>query len=164
MTSTSLTIAAVSKELASAAETAAPISHPALKHALKTTQLHAAWATRAMGNASATAQVFAMGVDSETVKEIVDMQQAVWERIWALQKTWARDWQRWVQYAEQVKGANTMSKLVEREANIAAQFTQLLSNQATDWVGLQENVDVDYSYWINEKLEEKRKVRAAVSN
>jgi hypothetical protein len=55
------------------------------------------------------------------------------------------------------RGANTMSKLVERESNIGVQFGQLLGAQLTDLVGLQENIEVDYSYWINGKLAEKRR-------
>ncbi len=68
-----------------------------------------------------------------------------------------QEWKSWIAYTDQIKGANTMSKLAEREGNIVAQVTQILSSQATDLVGLQENIDVDYSYWINQKLSDKRR-------
>jgi hypothetical protein len=84
------------------------------------------------------------------------MQQSAWQRLLTLQTKWAGDWKAWIEYSEQIKGANTMSKLAEREGNIGAQLAQLLSNQATDLVGLQENIHVDYSYWIHQKLNAKR--------
>jgi hypothetical protein len=45
-----------------------------------------------------------------------------------------------------------MSKLAEREGNIFGQAAQILCSQATDLVGLQENIAVDYGYWVSEKL------------
>ena len=157
MTSTSLTLVSSRGEAAPTRNKLLPTPHPALTHALKASVLQSDWTARALANATATAQVFSMGIDAESWQELLELQQAALQRLWTLQAGWARDWKSWIQYAEQVKGANTMSKLAEREGNIVAQFTQLLSNQATDLVGLQENVHVDYSYWITEKLNEKRK-------
>jgi len=160
MTSTSLTVTTPNKEAPATPLELVAKAHPAVAHALKAATLQTSWAARSISNASATAQIFALGIDSETWSELLQMQQAAWRRLLTMQMNWTSDWKSWIQYSEQIKGANTMSKLAERESNIGAQLTQLLSNQFTDLVGLQENIDVDYSYWINEKLNEKRKSHA----
>jgi hypothetical protein len=123
---------------------------------MKRIELRCNWAARSMKNASATAQVFAHGMDIESWHELWQMQAAAWRRMHDLQSGWMEDWKNWLQYAAEVKGANTMTKLVEREGNISAQFVQLLGNQATDLMGLQENIQIDYAFWINQKLNEIR--------
>ena len=161
MTNTSLTVAGSSREAAPAARRETPVSHPAFHHALRAVALQSDWATRAMHNASASAQVFALGIDAESADELLQMQHAAWRRLFALQSSWAQDWKNWIQYSDLIKGANTTFKFVEREGNIVAQCVQLLSKQAADLMGLQENIDVDYSFWINEKLSEKQKSLSA---
>jgi hypothetical protein len=161
MTSTSLTVSGSSREAAPAARRETPVSHPALHHALRAVALQSDWATRAMHNASASAQVFALGIDPQCADELLQMQHAAWRRLFTLQSAWAQEWKNWIQYSDLIKGANTTFKFVEREGNIVAQCVQLLSKQAADLMGLQENIDVDYCYWINEKLNEKRKSLSA---
>ena len=129
---------------------------PMLDHAIKAGALQRNSAARAVGNAASTAQLFAQGLEPETLAELVQMQQAAWRRLLTLQESWLAGWTAWLRYADQLKGANTMAKLVERECNIGAQFTQLIGGQATDLVALQENIEVDYFYWVNEKLEARR--------
>ncbi len=141
-----------------------PAPHPVLHHMLKAGTLRGNWATRSFSNARATAELFAHGIDIETLEELSDLQQAAWQRLWALQSGWLQGWKSWLRYADQIKGANTMAKLVERDGNITAQFTQLLGNQVTDLVGLAENIQVDYAYWINEKLNARRKSEAAAGS
>jgi predicted phage tail protein len=51
----------------------------------------------------------------------------------------------------QLRQANTMSKLVEKQCNLMAQFGQLMTSQATNFVALLENIDVDYGYWASQK-------------
>ena len=144
-----------------AAASAAPRTHvPMLDHAVKAQALQRNSATRAMGNLAASAQLFAHGVDPDTLGELLQMQQAAWRRLLTLQEGWLEGWTAWLRYSDQIAGANTMSKLVERECNIGAQLGQLLSGQATDLVALQENIEVDYFYWVNEKLKEKRRAFA----
>ena len=155
MTSTSLTIAAPSKDAATEARMAN--AHPVLHHAERATALQREWAVRAMANANASAQLFALGIDLDSWQDLLLMQQAAWRRLMMLQNGWTQAWRTWVVYSDQIRGANTMSKLVEREGNIVAQFVSLMTSQATDWVGLQENIHVGYSYWVSEKLSEKRK-------
>ena len=157
MTSASLAIAIPHGRMESPLQGLPPNANPVLHRTMRAAALRFDWAARAMGNASATAQVFALGIDAESMEELLQMQQAAWRRLLDLQSGWMEEWKSWIAYADQIKGANTMSKLAERENNIVAQLTQILGNQATDLVGLQENIHVDYSYWINQKLSEKRK-------
>ena len=164
MTSTSLTVAGSNREAKPAARRETPVPHPAFHHALKAVALQSDWATRAMHNASASAQVFALGIDAESAEELLQMQQAAWQRLFTLQSSWAQDWKNWIQYSDLIKGANTTFKFVEREGNIVAQCVQMLSKQAADLMGLQENIDVDYSFWISEKLSEKQKSLSASEN
>ncbi|MDB5481386.1 MAG: hypothetical protein JWO83_2439 [Caulobacteraceae bacterium] len=142
---------------AAAAASLAAKTHPALAHAVKAGTLQTDRAARALGDARATAEVFAGGVDPADWQELLQMQDAAWRRLYALQDGWLKGWAQWMQYAGQIRGANTLSKLVERESNIGVQFSQLLSAQFTDLVGLQENIEVGYSYWINGRLAEKRR-------
>jgi hypothetical protein len=156
MTSTSLTVTPPKTNAALTVEPTPPKPHAAMAHAMKATALQSSWAARSLKNASATAELFAMGMDAESWHELVQIQQSAWQRLLTLQTKWAGDWKGWIEYSEQIKGANTMSKLAEREGNIGAQLAQLLSNQAADLVGLQENIHVDYSYWVHQKLRAKR--------
>jgi hypothetical protein len=158
MTNTSLTVAGSSGEATPAALSQTSIAHPAFHHALRAVALQSDWATRALHSASASAQVFAQGIDAESAEELLEMQHAAWVRLLTLQRDWVLDWNKWIQYSALIKGANTSFKFVEREGNIVAQWVQLVSKHAADLIGLQENIDVGYSYWISEKLSEKRKI------
>ncbi len=161
MTSASLTVAAPRGEAAPAPRPLMTNTLPVLHHAERAAALQRDWAVRAMANANASAQVFALGIDAYSWEDLLFMQQAAWRRLFALQDGWMQAWKSWVRYSDQIRGANTMSKLAEREGNIMAQFVSLISSQATDWIGLQENIHEDYSYWINQKLSEKRKSLSA---
>jgi hypothetical protein len=152
-----------SASAAAAAAALAARNHPVLAHAVKAGTLQADRVTRALGDARAAAEVFALGGDPDAWQELMQMQDAAWKRLRTLQSAWVKDWTQWLQYAGLIRGANTMSKLVERESNIGVQFTQLLGAQFTDLIGLQENVEVGYSYWINQKANQKRQPAAASS-
>jgi len=130
---------------------------PAINHAEKARALTANWAARATGNAAATAQLAGLGLDAQDWMDLLDLQLAAWQRLGALQQGWVESYKTWMKYAGQVKGANTISKLVERECNIGAQLTQLIGSQITDLVTLEENFEIDFSYWVAQALAEKRK-------
>jgi hypothetical protein len=121
-------------------------------HTLKGFNLLSSWAARSASNQIATAKLLASGIDAQTWNELLQMQEAVWRRQWQLSEDWIRGWTAWTQEFAQIKGANTMSKLVEQEFNMVARLGQLLSDQATDLVALRENIEVDYAYWVNEKV------------
>jgi hypothetical protein len=71
----------------------------------------------------------------------------------ALQQSWADGWFKWLRYAADLGGANTLSKFAEREYNIAAQAVQLVGAQSEGLLGLVENVEIGYLYWIRRKLQ-----------
>jgi hypothetical protein len=128
-------------------------AHAALPvHARKALALISSWAARAAGNRIATAELLTLRMDPETWGELWQIQQAAWQR----QQQWQNDlWQgllAWTRECAEIKGANTMSKLVEQEFNLAGQLGDLMRDQATGLVALMENVQVDYAYWVNQKL------------
>lgn len=126
-----------------------------LEDATTPAQLHADRATRAMGFALGAVQLAAKGPSADLISEFSALQWSVFERIQSLGERWSRDWQHWFRYATHWRGANTMSKLAEREANIVSQMTQLLGSQMSDLVNLQENIEINYAYWLSQKLEHK---------
>ena len=82
-------------------------THPILHHAHRALALQNHSVARAMGSASETVQLFASGLNSESWQELLQLQQAVWQRLFTLQKGWVRDWKDWVLYFDQIKGAPT---------------------------------------------------------
>lgn len=136
----------------------APRTHlPWVDHALKAQAIQKDRAARATANLAATLQLLSAGLDADALEELALLQQSVWSRLTALRTGWMQDWMGWMRYADQIKSANTMSKLFEMEANIFARATQILGGQITSLVALQENLEVDYSYLINEILAARRK-------
>jgi hypothetical protein len=121
-------------------------------HFDKMRQIQSNWLARAIRNGAAAAQLWGRGLDARNLDELYGMNQASWQRLRDLQTGWAADWTAWLDYASTLKGANTTSKLVEREGNILAQAVAQINAQATDLAGLLENIDVGYSYWLQETL------------
>ena len=106
---------------------------------------------RSVSNQVSSAAVLPVSFDADTWGELSQIQQAVIRRIQQQQKDWVQGCENIAQEYSQLKLANTMSKFVEQEYNIVAQFGTLLSNQAASWFGLMENIQVDYAYWISQK-------------
>ncbi len=126
----------------------APLHHVQTFHILM-----GEWAARSSGNATTTAAMAPMGLNTELWKELEHMQAAIVRRLQEQQKGWMNGYAALAQEYQQGRRANTMSKFVEQQFNLVAQFGQLLSKQATDLVGLQENIEVDYGYWVSQKLQ-----------
>lgn len=102
-------------------------------------------------NEVGTATLLPMSLDASLWQELLDIQHAILERVAQQQQNWwdgCKD-----VYAEysQLKMANTLSKFVEQEYNVVAQFNALVANQAASWAGLMENIHVDYAYWLTQK-------------
>jgi hypothetical protein len=134
-----------------------PRTHvPLADHALKAHAIQKDRAARAAGSVAATVQLLFAGLDADAMQELLLLKQSAWSRLAALRTGWIQDWTGWLRYADQIKGANTMSKLFEMEANILAQATQILGRQVTSLVALQENLEVDYAYLINQILAAQR--------
>jgi hypothetical protein len=137
----------------------APRTHlPPLDHALKAQAIQKDRSARAAENFAATVQLLGGGLDADALQELLLLQQSVWSRWRALRAGWIQDWAGWMRYADQIKAANTMSKLFEMEANILAQATQILGRQVTSLVALQENFEVDFTYLVHELLAARRRL------
>lgn len=106
---------------------------------------------RSVRNQVSSAAVLPISLDADTWSELSQIQQAVYRRVQQQQKDWVQGCENIAQEYSQLKLANTMSKFVEQEYNIVAQFGTLLSNQTASWLGLMENIQVDYAYWISQK-------------
>jgi hypothetical protein len=126
---------------------------PVIDHGLKAMALQRDHALRTLSAAIATAQVLPRTLDGETLDDLWTMQAAVRERFAQMQRSWLEGWFGWLSYSGQIEGANTLSKLAEREYNLAAQAVQMAGEQCEDLLGLMENVQVGYLYWIRRKGE-----------
>jgi hypothetical protein len=146
------TIASVADATKVAAR-AAPSATPLM---LKTANLMGNWAARATGAGFATAALLPWRIDPQSWPqiwlELWQMQHAAWRRQSRLQDSWMQGWTAWTNEFTQARGANTMAKLVEQEFDLLAQWQELVSGQATDVVSLVENLEINYAFWVNEKL------------
>lgn len=134
------------------AEVTAPITPTApLLRAQKMNMMVGQLLARSVSNQVSTAVVLPTSLDPDTWSELSMIQQAVLRRIQQQQKDWLQGCENIAQEYSQLKLANTMSKFVEQEYNIVAQFGTLVSNQAASWFSLMENIQVDYAYWISQK-------------
>lgn len=138
---------------AAAVQKTAPAARAAtVQDTLKMPVLLSGWAARSATNGIDTARLFAFGMDMQTWSELAQMQQAIVERMTLQQQSWLQGWAAWNRERAEIRGANTMTKLVEQEFNLIAQIGQLLIDQTTNLVALQENIEVSYAYWLNQKL------------
>jgi hypothetical protein len=128
----------------------------ATSHMCKATRLLGNWSARAAGTGFAATVLLPLRIKPRSWPdiwfELWQMQNAVWQRQRQLQDDWMQGWLAWANECTQARGANTMSKLVEQEFDLVAQWQELLSDQATDMVSLLENLEVNYAYWVSEKL------------
>jgi len=135
-----------------------PISAPPpVAHLMTASEVQYARITRGYGIAAATAELIQSGAasgrfDADTLRELMRLQMALCQRTFSMADSWFKEWSAWWDYASQAKGINTASKLAERQTNIIAQMTLLMGNQFTDLVGLQENAEVNFAFWVNQKL------------
>jgi hypothetical protein len=130
---------------------AAPIMPAPMMRAQKMGMMMGTLMTRSLNNQAASATVLPTQMDADTLREVSMIQQAIVKRVQQQQQDWMAGCQGIMQEYSQLKLANTMSKFVEQEYNILAQFGALVSSQTASWVGLMENIQVDYAYWISQK-------------
>ena len=90
-------------------------------------------------------------MDPEFWRGLAELQQASQKRLLQQQTALAGDMAKLAVEFSQLKSANTLSKVVEQQCNLLMQFNQLLSNQAVSLMTLQENIEVDYSYWLSQQ-------------
>jgi hypothetical protein len=125
----------------------------AFEHMSKASQLQTARGARSYHAFADTVRLAASGkIDPTTIEELAQLQRAALQRAWALGESWKAGWLAWWGYAGHAQGANTVSKLAEKQTNSLAQIAQLLSGQMTDLATFAENVEVNYAYWVSQKL------------
>ncbi|MBP0632658.1 hypothetical protein [Cupriavidus sp. AcVe19-1a] len=127
----------------------------AAQRALTLQTLMGEWAMRTGGTAAKALTLAPFSFDPQVLSELVQLQSAVAQRLQAQQQAWLQQWSGWLQERGQVRRANTVSKLVEQEFDLLARFVLLLSDQMLDLVTLQENVEVNSSYWVQQVLAAK---------
>lgn len=124
-------------------------------HVATSGKVHMDRTARSLDTAVTTMRLAARGLDSDELKQLSDLQHSVLARFRVLGDGWMKDWQDWFRFATGMHGANTMSKLAEHETNIVCQATQMLGSQLSDLVSLQENIEVNYAYWLKQTLDGK---------
>jgi hypothetical protein len=85
--------------------------------------------------------------------ELVQMQQAIFQRLSAQQTQFLEDLAELAAGAGGMKKANTMSKLMEQEYDFFAQIHALLAGQATTLMELMESIQIGYGYLLTRKAE-----------
>ena len=110
-------------------------------------------AMRGMAQGATAAAVLPLRFDPGTWHEVMALQQAVVQRCWQQQKGWLEGLAALAQEHSRLKEANTLSKYVEQEYNLVAQFGALVADQMSQWAGLLENTQVDYGYWMAQRAE-----------
>lgn len=143
-TSATPDVAAESEALASSALTSAA-------HALTAQRLAKKYATSMANNGALSLGLATRLWDPEVWSESMQLQAAILRRLQAQGQNWRTGCTVLLQDYGQLRQANTMSKLLEKQCNLSSQFAQLLGNQATNFVALLENIDVDYGYWASQK-------------
>lgn len=109
-------------------------------------------AARTVGNCIGTAELVPQMMNLETWEELLQMQSAITERLQQQNEAWFKGVARLMKDYAQLKRANTMTKLFEQQFNIMGQWGQLLSVQTTNLMNLQENIEVDFGYWVAQKV------------
>lgn len=85
------------------------------------------------------------------IAEAAEMQRAILARLQAQQAELGAGLAAVGQTASGVRKADTLSKLMEQEYNVAAQLGALLNGQLTAMVGLMESMQIGYGYLIASK-------------
>lgn len=127
-----------------------------LGHALKAHSLLNNRTTRLVNNGLVTAGLATHLMDPQVWEESLQLQKAVMVRLQQQNQDWLKGCAILMQDYAQIKQANTMSKLVEKQCNLVTQWSQLLTSQATNLMGLMENIEVDYGYWVSQKVRSPR--------
>jgi hypothetical protein len=130
-----------------------PAAQPAvLKQAQTMGTLLSQSAARKAGNYSATAAMAPLMAHADTWKELFAFQSAIGERVQQWQHGWLQGWNAWMEEVADLKRANTLSEQVEQHFNLAAQIGVLIKKQTADLLTLQENIEVNYGYWVAQKV------------
>lgn len=141
---------ALTKVMAAPANAAAPT---AMQYLTKRSHVQLGWATRATECGMGTARLIAAGRADETWAALIQMQRALQDQLQEQTIGWFKGLAALGREYTQLRAANTMSKIVEQDFDLVAQFGQLVSDQATNVANIFESAQVGYAYWVSEKLE-----------
>lgn len=83
---------------------------------------------------------------------LAPLQQASAQKLLEQQKAWLSDWQDWWNTAQQLSRANTLSKPLEQEFDLALRVVQICGNYAVNGINLQENLEMNYGHWVNQQV------------
>lgn len=121
-------------------------------HAATTTRLMQKQSARQFHNYMLTTGLSVRLTDPTVWSEWIQLQAAVAQRLQKQNQDLRKGFAILVDDYSQLKQANTMSKLMEKQCNLVSQWGALMGSQATNLMELLENVQVDYGYWASQKL------------
>jgi hypothetical protein len=107
--------------------------------------------SRALHNWQAAWRLAPLGAAPATWLSLLALQQASVQKLLEQQNACLNDWREWWSTAQQLPRANTLSKLLEQEVDLALRVVQICGNQAVNWASLQENLEVNYGHWANQQ-------------
>ena len=122
-----------------------------VQNAVKANSLMQRQAARMLHNSVLSAGLMAHLTDPQVWAEWMQLQAAVVRRLSQQGNDWGKGCAILAEDYAQIRHANTMSKLTEKQCNFVSQWALLLSNQATSLVELIENYHVDYGYWASQR-------------
>lgn len=123
-----------------------------LTHAMTTQRLMQKDATHLVNNGALSMALAARLWDPTVWSEWAQLQAAVVRRLCSQGQDWKNGCTILLEDYGQLQHANTMSKLLEKQSNLMSQSAELVTSQTTNFVALLENIDVDYGYWVSQKL------------
>lgn len=133
-------------------EVAVKMVPAAIGHILKAHSMLSRSIGRTLSNGMFTAGLATHFMEPQLWSDVTQMQNAILQRLKQQGDSWLKGCAILMQDYVQIKQANTMSKLVEKQYNLVTQWNQLIGDQTTNLMGLQENIEVDYGYWASQKL------------
>lgn len=127
----------------------------------KSCEVQAKNSIRAMDTLKDTAVLAAKVKRPDTLFEAMSLFCSASKRGVEMQQQWQEDWKDWAIYASKLPGADTTSKLVDRQNNIALQASAQVSKHTTQALELMDNILVSYSFWISQQLQKTQDDTAA---
>lgn len=128
--------------------------HPVfLEHAKAAQSLVKRCSLRTMDNCATSVKMWPHLMDTDTWTDLLQMQSAINDRLQQQNQQWYKGVAAIVRDYGRIKKANTMSKLFEQQFNVIGQWGQLVSNQTTSLVELQQNIETNFGYWLHQKFD-----------
>lgn len=122
-----------------------------VNRALKIGELGVNLTQSLLGNQIAATHLLSSQPSVVLWQEIFEMQQAVLQRMQDQQEEWLHGMCNILGEYSELKKANTLSKLMEQECNMFNQLGSLGTAQLAAWVGMLENVQIGYAWWLSQK-------------